>query len=299
MTRPVIIIGAARSGTKILRDVLAEATGTACVPYDIGFVWRYGNEHRTDDVLEDSTVTPRIMRFIRGYVDGYAPHRNAAVLEKTVGNTLRVPFVHAVMPDATFVHLIRNGVDVTESARRQWKIQPPRDYLMKKVRHFPLRLAPTYGRKYLASQLANRPRGTGRATWGPRYPLMDSDLARDGLLPVCARQWRYSVELASADLSGVSAPTVEIRYEDLVSEPAGVLETIAATAGLTLRPAALREVIPRVRGDRTGTGLATLSRPERLTVAAEIDPTLMRLGYPSALPTPPPDPMVPWTGRPR
>ena len=60
MIRHIIIIGAARSGTKILRDVLAEASGVGCVPYDIGFVWRYGNQRVPHDVLDPATVTPRI-----------------------------------------------------------------------------------------------------------------------------------------------------------------------------------------------------------------------------------------------
>ena len=41
---PIVLIGAARSGTKILRDALATALGVPQVPYDVGYVWRYGNE---------------------------------------------------------------------------------------------------------------------------------------------------------------------------------------------------------------------------------------------------------------
>jgi hypothetical protein len=130
MTRYIIIIGAARSGTKILRDVLAEASGMGCVPYDIGFVWRYGNQQVPHDVLDPATVTPRIQRFVRRYVDRYARSGGDVVIEKTVGNTLRVPFVHAVMPDAAFVHLVRDGMDVVESARRQWSAPPDREYLL-------------------------------------------------------------------------------------------------------------------------------------------------------------------------
>ena len=72
MTRHIVIIGAARSGTKILRDVLAQASGAGSVPYDIGFVWRYGNERVPHDVLDPATVTPRISRFVRRYVERYA-----------------------------------------------------------------------------------------------------------------------------------------------------------------------------------------------------------------------------------
>ncbi len=42
--RRIVLIGAARSGTKILRDTLAAATGSGAVPFDIGFVWRIGHD---------------------------------------------------------------------------------------------------------------------------------------------------------------------------------------------------------------------------------------------------------------
>ena len=49
MSQIVIIIGAARSGTKYLRDVLATAPNAARVPYDINYIWRYGSEIREGD----------------------------------------------------------------------------------------------------------------------------------------------------------------------------------------------------------------------------------------------------------
>src|SRR4051812_20775701 len=41
--QPVIVIGAARSGTKLLRDSLATHADVARVPYDVNYVWRFGN----------------------------------------------------------------------------------------------------------------------------------------------------------------------------------------------------------------------------------------------------------------
>ena len=40
--RVVIVLGAARSGTKMLRDAIAANNGGFKVPYDINYVWRQG-----------------------------------------------------------------------------------------------------------------------------------------------------------------------------------------------------------------------------------------------------------------
>ena len=280
MTRHIVIIGAARSGTKILRDVMAQASGAGRVPYDIGFVWRYGNEHVPHDVLNPATVTPRISRFVRRYVDRYAHGGHEVVIEKTVGNTLRVPFVHAVLPEATFVHLVRDGRDAAESARRQWSAPVERRYLLKKARHFPLRLLPSYGRKYATAQLSLL-RGTQphAATWGPRYPGIDDDVAACDLLTVCARQWRTSVEYATRDLARVSAPVINVRYEQLVGEPLTTLTDLLDQLGLAASAEDRQRAAARLDGGRAGAGARSLDSSELALISAELDPTLDAFGY--------------------
>ena len=107
-------------------------------------------------------------------------------------------------------------------------------YLRAKIRHFPLRMVPTYGRRYALSLLHRRWAEDGRvATWGPRYPGIDADLRDEGLLTVCARQWRTSVETATRDLDATRRPVLEVRYEDLVARPAEVLAEVASFCGLS------------------------------------------------------------------
>lgn len=283
MIRHIILLGAARSGTKILRDVLAAATGAGCVPYDIGFVWRYGQPDTVDDSLDPETLTPRIKRFIMRYVDRYAAGSpTKTVIEKTVGNTLRVPFVHAVFPDAAYVHLVRDGVDVAESTRRQWREPADPRYLLQKARHFPVRLAPSYGRKYVATQLH---RYFGRdarvGSWGPRYPGMEDDVRTQDLLAVCARQWRESVDRASAALGQLSAPVATVRYETLVTEPETTLVRLLSSLGMPHREDAMKRAVAMLEPGHTGLGGRTLTATELRLLEANIAPTLHRLGYPS------------------
>lgn len=287
-SRPIVIVGAARSGTKIVRDVLAEAANVGHVPYDVGFVWRYGNESVPHDVLDPATATPRIGSFIRSYLNRYVRADQTQelpfVIEKTVGNALRVPFVNRVLPDATFLHLVRDGVDVAESTKRQWLAPPDHRYLAQKVRHFPLRLAPTYGRKYAISQIRHYVMKDARVgSWGPRYPGIDDDVLSTDLLTVSARQWRWCVEAARNALGEGDMRTIELRYEDLVANPSSTLERILSELGIIPDEAAVGRAAARIEPGHAGQGARSLSEPELRLLEAEIGSTLTEFGYPTAL----------------
>ncbi len=280
-TRHVVLVGAARSGTKILRDALADATGVGRVPYDVPFVWYQGGAYPDSDVLDPARLTPRATSRIRRYIDSYAVGTPPVVIEKTVGNTVRVPFVHAVLPEAVFVHLLRDGVDVTESTFRQWQEPVDVGYLRDKLRHTPVHVLPSYGARYVRSTVT-RLRNGAAGTWGVRYPGMDEDLERDGLLRVCARQWRQSVERASADLHRLAPDHLEVRYEALVADPVATLAGVVAACGLSADDGVVEAAAARISPGTLGRGRATLNAGARAVVQDELGATLLDLGYPPA-----------------
>jgi hypothetical protein len=278
--RYIVIIGAARSGTKILRDSLAGATGIGKVPYDVSYVWRAGNERLPDDVIEPTEVSERTARFIRRFVDRYASGDPLAVIEKTVGNAMRLPAVLSVLPDATVIHLVRDGVDVIESIRRQWTAPSDLRYLVAKSRHFPPRLVPTYGVAFIRSAMRRRLAGDRRVgTWGLRYPGIDADLVGTDLLTVCARQWREAVVRTRADLAESGVRSLEVRYERLVEDPSRELERIADFAGLSIHRQALDATAATVRPDRQGGGRSSLTESELALLDHEVGGLLAELGY--------------------
>lgn len=226
---PIVILGAARSGTKFLRDVLAAAPEARAVPYDVPYVWRY-RAAQAHDALEPDSLTPARITFIRRQLHRLAGLRegDGILIEKTVGNTLRVPFVAQVLPEARFVHLVRDGRDVTESAMRQWHAPPDWPALWTKLRGMPLSnagYALWFGANFLKGLASGR--GGGKV-WGPRYPGIAEDAATLALARVCARQWRHSVETATQNLAALTPDRVHhIRYEDLTGGPEALSKLIA------------------------------------------------------------------------
>lgn len=275
--RPVIVVGAARSGTKLIRDALGAALDSGVVPYDIGYVWRCGNESSPHDCLPVSAIKPRTRRFAPAFIGKYADERGL-VVEKTVGNTMRVPFVAEVLPRARFVHLVRDGLDVVESARREWRKPAELSYLRAKARHFPLRLLPTYGLKFVANQTWRRRDGHA-PTWGPRYPGIDADLANCGLLTVCARQWKESVQRARAGLAEVGACTVDVRFEELVRDPPATVRRIVAELGEPVDEERIGRAASTVRPDTVGNGRRRLDDEELTLLENEMGDLLEELAY--------------------
>lgn len=283
---PVVILGAARSGTKFLRWLLARSTACAVVPRGVPAVWRVGTEEAPDDALPVEACTPAVARGIRrGLVacaEGLDDPDVRYLVEKTSANTLRVPFVHSVLPEARFVHILRDGVDVVESARRSWMSPPGLDYLLRRALAQPwaaMRQGWGYARNLARGHLQGTPE---RSLWGPRYPGMAQDVDRYSLLQVCARQWRACATATLDALSDVPDRQVfTLRYETLVSSPK-VVEDLAAFLGLPDSPEVIDHYTATVCRDAVGRGYRNLSADELSQIRPVVSGLQRRLGYDDA-----------------
>lgn len=236
--QPVFIIGAARSGTKLLRDQIARHPAVARVPYDVNYIWRFGNEKVPHDELTPEMLTPQICQRIRSRIAEFSEGKPVLV-EKTVSNCLRIPFVQAVFPEARFIHLVRHPLDVIESSYRQWTAKPDFRYIFAKLRSFPFTESFGYGVSYafttLRKLILREPAKAG--TCGPRYAGIDIDVLRQDLLNVCAIQWVRCVTSALRDFEHVdSNRLLTVRYEDFVIDPSGFLDICADFIGLEKKP---------------------------------------------------------------
>ncbi len=278
---PIILVGAARSGTKFLRDILASGHGTAAVPYDVNYIWRYGAERVADDVLDPAALTSKRRRFIQTSLRSLAKARNDDILiEKTVASTLRVPFVDAVFPDARYVHLIRDGREVTESAMRQWQAAPNWSALSQKVRDIPIQnlgYVGWFGWNFVKGLFSGR---KGGKVWGPRFPGIDTMAEQGPLARVCAHQWLESYNRANSDLTNLAnadSRVFTIRYEDLIRDDIA-LSKLVDQLGLPDKENILANFHNKVRPNQPEIW-RNLPPSDLATIDQILSPTLRELGY--------------------
>ncbi|MEX0642665.1 MAG: sulfotransferase [Pirellulales bacterium] len=271
---PIIILGAARSGTKLLRSLVVATGHYAEVPFDVNYIWRYGNESCRDDVLSAERLTQRTRRFIRDQLPRCARRSvhcgetSLPFIEKTVSNVLRLPFVVSVYPEAKFITIVRDGRDVAESAARCWREPPSADYLLAKLRSFPWHRCAPYAWKYMIGLARQRLRFEPHLrTWGPRYPGIDADLNQYSLLEVCARQWIASIEHYEQSRHLIPAgQLLELRYELLVRETDEQVHRICDFLRIENRESALRFARQTICADQVASNkCVTAEKADRMT----------------------------------
>lgn len=230
---PVVIIGAGRSGTNALRDMLCDLPDFATWNCDeINPIWRHGNLFQPNDEIPENRATPAVKTFIRrAFLRIWkSSGRPKFVVEKTCANSLRVPFVDAVLPQAKYIHIIRSGPEVVKSAQKRWRGElefPGLPYFLAKIRYTPVFDLPVYGATFLRNRLRLLLGKQKRMrVWGPRFSGM-SQLADADLQEICTRQWIACVQNSDDALENIDRDRVMIvRYEDLTVNPGMLLTEI-------------------------------------------------------------------------
>lgn len=120
--RPVFILGAPRSGTTLLFHLLRAST-LGALQYEGNDMWRTYHHPRSNGWRSDAVGAGEVglgeKRFIHAYL---ASHFNAErFVQKSPDNCLRVPYLLELFPDAIFVIIKRNPLDVINSLINAWR----------------------------------------------------------------------------------------------------------------------------------------------------------------------------------
>jgi hypothetical protein len=280
---PIIIVGAPRSGTNILRDVLTRIPGFGTWPCDeINYIWRHGNIAFPSDAFPSSLATPCIKDFIKRKFSDLATKSNVKyVVEKTCANSLRVEFVDSVLPDSKYLFIVRNGIDVVASAMKRWKAKIEPNYILRKARFIPpddmLHYVIGYAKNRFYKILAREKR---LASWGPRLDNMEHILATCSLLEICALQWLSCVKLAAESFSKMPVSKVmKIRYEDFVTHPRESFERICDFLGISFTEIGPKTDLGDVRKSTVGRGRTELGSENVKRLMPLIGNTLHEFGY--------------------
>lgn len=203
--RPIFVVGAPRSGTHMLFLILRRSSALDhWRPTEAHEVWEYdyhpafrgwdSNVLGADDLVPEAADRIRRRFFL---VTG--PRRT--LLDKTPRNSLRIPFVDGVFPDARYIFLRREGPDNVNSLINAWRSHRYRTYELPEPHSIP---------------------GVDPRWWKfVLYPGWRND--RSGPLEVVsARQWIVCTEhlLDAADAVGPDR-WIEVDHESLVDDPVG------------------------------------------------------------------------------
>lgn len=281
--QPIIIIGAPRSGTNMLRDILAGLPSVSTWPCDeINYIWRYGNRHHPNDELKPSMANDAVKSYISSSFAKLSIKTGSdLVLEKTCANCLRVDFVSEILPTAKYIHIVRNGFDATLSARQRWSSGVDMAYLFAKARYIPKPDIPYYLIRFIRARLSQAMSvSSALPTWGPVFHGMDELASSLSLTELCFLQWKRCVDMAHSSLRLLDQDRVfNIRYEDFVNHPMKTTARLASFIGVDVNKERLDSLCSSVRASSVGKGVASLT-PEQIGLLSKLSgSTMHRHGY--------------------
>ncbi|WP_299873331.1 sulfotransferase [uncultured Cocleimonas sp.] len=281
--KTIIIIGAPRSGTNMLRDILSSIDNVGTWPCDeINYIWRHGNIRSETDEFAATLATPTIKTYIRKQFKKLAQQKDLKyVIEKTCANSLRVGFVDQVIPDAHYIYITRNGLDVIASANLRWTAKLDIPYLLKKVRYVPFFDLPYYATRYFWSRIYRVFSQEKRlAFWGPQLKDLQHLLKKNTLDEICAIQWKQCVEKSEDDFRNIPKERItRVSYENFVDKPETELQTILEEIGIEFDKAHLKEFVSRVSKKSVGKWKQSLNNETLDRINPLIKDTMIKLGY--------------------
>lgn len=126
--QPVFLVGCGRSGTTILGEILSLNSEILYFfePYHlwaainpITDVLNLYHQVQARFCLDEIHKTEQCQaRFNRLFVEASANKKSAIFIEKTPLNCVRIGYLNALAPQAKFIHIVRDGVDVARSIER-------------------------------------------------------------------------------------------------------------------------------------------------------------------------------------
>ena len=279
----IFIIGAPRSGTNMLRNIVTSFDHVKTWPCDeINYILRHGNVRHPSDEFGAEHARPEVKSYLFSTFEKFGKKIGARILvEKTCANSLRVQFLNAVFPRAKYIFMVRDGIDATGSAKLRWTAKLDLRYILKKVRFVPKTDLIYYSLRYLWARLHRFFSKEKRlAFWGPKLNEMQDILARHSLNEACAIQWQECVEKADKELDFLGQDKVcRVQYEGFVSNPKYELARVLKFLGVEATEKQLVRATAGVSANSVGKGRQSLGNDEVRNLENLVGMTLTKFGY--------------------
>jgi len=223
VVHPIFIVGVPRSGTNIFYRTFAKhpdlawiSNITKKVPSSLWLtriIMLFRNDHRPteannvwqkfagndDESLGRDDVTAAARKYLHTVLQNNLQIFNKLrFVNKCPGNSVRIEFLKEIFPDAIFIHIIRDGRAAAYSIIR--------------------------------SRL-----GHAGAYWSVKPPGWQ-DLLKLPLIDACALQWKMTVEAILHSAKKLPREQyMAVKYEELVAQPAEILEQVGKKCDLVWR----------------------------------------------------------------
>lgn len=277
---PIILFGNTRSGTTIVQKVVSTHPDIVGW-YEPRTLWLCADPGRPHDEFDESDATDKVKRYIWSQFLKYQKqHGNCVVLEKTPANILKIPYVRAIFPEATFLFMVRNPFSFISSVELKWQRPVSRKGIARRIKQTPITQLHHHASRLFRQQFNKRIlRRKYLSLWGPRYKGMDQDLKTHDLLTVIARQWSVCSRKAERDLAHFEDGRVlRLRYEDFVEDPVSDLERICAHCELEMTGDMVQAANEWVKSDRQDKW-RRFDPQDLAQILPEIEDEMQRHGY--------------------
>jgi hypothetical protein len=249
---PIFIFGNTRSGTTIVQKVMETHPGIAGW-YEPNALWLYADPGRIHDEFDQNDATNKVKKYIRSrFLKYQKQHGNGVVVEKTPQNILRIPYVRAIFPEASFLYIVRNPFSFISSVEYKWQRPVTGSGVVRRLKDMPLSQLHHWVRRYLIQQINKRLlRRKYLSIWGPRYKGIQDDLKKHDLFTIIARQWAIPSMKAEKDLAAFEdGQVLRLKYEDFVDNPIADLERICAHCQIEMNNDMVNATREMVKSDR-------------------------------------------------
>jgi hypothetical protein len=295
--KTAFILGSPRSGTTILENVLN------CHPeiaewYEPYYLWEHHFSCAESDVWPGEQLTEKVRAAIHREFRIFARKAGKPiVLDKYPYHAFNFLMIYRIFPDAKWIHILRDGRDVTLSLYKEWlkrtAMVTNRDFkqlfltardMLGRQRYFRHKLmAVSHEIRSNASfnplLYLNKSRWKGKAGYGPRFTGWNEIMDQYSPLQFVAMQWVKSVEAVRANWAKLPEENrIEIRYEDFLNSPEEVLKEILQVLEVDCPFDFFRNIpnIKRNNFSKWGRGFSPFEISEFKPVLA---PLLEELGY--------------------
>ncbi len=220
MRSPIVVTGTPRSGKSVIcrTAVLEKCYQWVREPL---MIWNMDLGARKDDCRSALEAPPDLKERIQNACAKLLESQNNRYIDDLSYHALRIPFLHAVFPEAKIIHVVRKPEHAIPEMLYGWTYRDSvGKAFVRRRKNIRLQGLPRLALRFAGNYLSSRLRGS-RKTWGPRVPDLEQFVSSHKSAEVAAFQWKNMVEIAMDDLAGIPQDNwIQVQFDALLEEPA-------------------------------------------------------------------------------